>query len=1255
MMLTNVDELACYLPGLIRRRLQNIGADGRLEPAQETFPAAILFADLSGFTALTEHFSQTHPDGTEELTHILDLYFSHLVRIITTHGGDVVKFAGDGLIALWYGEEPLARLTQRAVQCGLAIQMMMAPDVWSTVVIDETARKMRARVGIGAGDVTIMHLGGIFDRWELLVTGEAVHATGAAEAAAPPGEVALTTAAWEQIKEWYEVTPLADGHWRLTAMLDEIPLQSLPLPAIDPDQLEALRSYVPKAILARIDAGQTAWLTEQRHVTVVFVHLANLNASTPLQTAQAALRAIQTCLYRYEGSINRLGTDNKGPTLLAAFGLPPFAHEDDALRGVLAAHDIVNTLTNLGVNCAIGITSGQALCSSVGGQERREYTMMGSVVNRAARLMQAARQRGIPILCDSETTAACRDRIAFQALPPIAVRGIVGPITVFQPQLLDRDRPAMMGNEIRLQSSPLIGRDVELAILRNRVEHLRAGKGGGVLVTGEAGIGKSHLAQTFAAEIARQGMIVIAGAARGIDRSPYQALRAALASAIANAKLSTTIVDLMRDVVQELWPPNLVAQTKTPELTQQAQGERIRDLLLGFFSKLTQHAPVVLVIENSQWLDHQTWPLLASLLDQELPLLLVLTGRPLLSLTDEQRRVIYHPAMEQITLRGLSPHSIHDLLARVFDVEQVDEAIWRLIAEQTQGHPFYSIELAKALRDAGLVMRQRHHCRFVPGAAATALQLARLPTTVQGLITSRFDQLPLSHQLTLKVASVIGSEFDLETLAAIHPASLNEQQLTGQLVALQQAGFIVLERFEPHLRYAFRPAAVAEAVYNLMSFGQRRQLHARLAAYLEQMSGRDPAQAAIIAHHWQTAGEPQRARPHLDQAGELAFHIGDYAGAIQLLSEARQIESPEERLRAGRRERLLAEAYYCQGRLAESYQHLQHAFAQLGLPLPTARRYALWPLLIECARQVLARLGVRLRYPFPAIDSSELTRATSLLTQLDYYQSDPLTLLFDLFRSLNLAEAAGLPLARARAYATMELALGRFPLVAAFYRWQSRRLVRRLNDPATAIWIAQAQGLALLGRGKWQQAAAILEPIMEQARQRGELRRWVECRALLCMAQARMGDTSAALAGTAEVIAYGERARDYQVQVWGRLSAAEIYLATGQIAEAVAQWQAASNLFADNSRMTRADLFWHTVLAARIALLRGETRQAQELAIQALDLIDGKPPIAIYLLRSYEALTRMPLPRRQRWMARLIRWQVGLIFPAASLDILSER
>jgi tetratricopeptide (TPR) repeat protein len=432
-----------------------------------------------------------------------------------------------------------------------------------------------------------------------------------------------------------------------------------------------------------------------------------------------------------------------------------------------------------------------------------------------------------------------------------------------------------------------------------------------------------------------------------------------------------------------------------------------------------------------------------------------------------------------------------------------------------------------------------------------------------------------------------------------------------------------------------------------MSFAQRRQLHAQFANYLEQHYGHDPQRAMTIAHHWKAAGELIRARPYLDRAGELALRNGDYAGAIDLLEQAYQIGDDESAATIGHRERLLAEACYYQGRLAESYHFLQRSFTHLGLALPTDRRTLPWAILTELIRYILRLIK-------PGNDSKpindhlmEIAQAANVLIQINFYHNDLLKTLHGLLFTLNLAETAHVPALKARVYACMELVLNRLPPLASLYRRKAMRLARRLNDPSTTAWIAQMQGLAALGRGDWRRAQAALEFGSNIAQQTGETRRWIECRAICVMLQSRMGNIATAMAETAEVIARGERSRDHQVQVGGRLSAVELYLVTGDIPAAITEWQAASNLFTDASRVSRADQIWHTMLAARIALLRGDTHQAHELAVQALQQIDAAPPLAVYLLRSYEALTTMPLSWRQRWIARLIRWQVGIVFPIA--------
>src|SRR5687767_10981399 len=147
-----VETLSSYVPALITRRLA--GNSNRFtQPTTERFSAAVLFADISGFTALTERLAARGPAGAEEMTHLLNTYFGQLVDLITSHGGDIVKFAGDAVLALWpttVTDEDLATLTRRVAQCGLAVQERL-----NDYQVAEDVR-LSLKLAIGAGNVSIV-------------------------------------------------------------------------------------------------------------------------------------------------------------------------------------------------------------------------------------------------------------------------------------------------------------------------------------------------------------------------------------------------------------------------------------------------------------------------------------------------------------------------------------------------------------------------------------------------------------------------------------------------------------------------------------------------------------------------------------------------------------------------------------------------------------------------------------------------------------------------------------------------------------------------------------------------------------------------------------------------------------------------------------------------------------------------------------------------------------------------------------------
>jgi predicted ATPase/class 3 adenylate cyclase len=942
-----IKTLASYVPGLIIQRLA-ANPTPITAPISEHFPAAVLFADISGFTALTEHLAQQGPAGAEVLTRELNTYFGQLIDLITTHGGDVIKFAGDALTAVWPAAigsdlEALPLAAQQAAACTLAIQAALQD--YQT----RDGHTLAVRMGLGAGNIALMHVGGVYGRWEFVITGPPLSQVSQAQAHAQPSEVIVSPEAWAFLQSHCIGQRMLDDYVRLEAMetkLDQPVARSQVLPA---EVATALRAYIPGAILSRLAAGQSGWLAELRRVTVLFINLPDLTYRTSLDQAQAVMQALQTALYHYEGSLNRIGVDDKGPMLLAALGLPPLAHEDDAARGVQAALAMQAALRDLGWRCAIGITTGRAFCGSVGNAARREYTMMGDMVNLAARLMQAAgaakdrraatggkdlrdfenlEDLDASILCDEATYQAAQSQIAFESLPPINVKGKAQPIPIYRPSAIS---PFAAQTRTPKPQTQMVGRAAERMTLVDYLQKLQRGHNGVLIIEGEAGIGKSRLVAEALAQAQAMNVPCLVGAGDAIEKSStyhawqpifrdllglaegldtqaaYQALQARL------TVLSPSLAEqtpLLSAVLPFEFPDNDLTRTWQG----QARAERTRALLAQILARTYAAAPLLLVLEDAHWLDSASWALLADVRRAVQPLLLLLAARPpstvqaattAESLPTEYQRLLAAPGTQLLKLAALPAEDILNLVCQQLGVTVVPEVVANFIQEKAEGHPFFSEELALALRDAGLIELVDGQCRLAAGV--TDLHSLAFPDTLQGVITSRIDRLTPPQQLALKVASVIGRVFALRILREVHPIEADKPALPVYLETLERLDLTPLENPEPELAYIFKHVITQEVAYNLMAFSQRRQLHQAVAEWYERTHNGELAPFfPILAHHWQMVAEDQRADPaivskaieYLHKAGEQAVHRSANVEAISHLSMALELlttlpEAPE--------------------------------------------------------------------------------------------------------------------------------------------------------------------------------------------------------------------------------------------------------------------------------------------------------------------------------------------------------------------------
>src|SRR5215216_2645980 len=861
--------LASYVPKLIQNRV--IADPSPIEsPVAEDLQAAILFADISGFTRLTERLAEKGPTGVESLARILNQYFGQLIDIIHEYGGDVVKFAGDAVIAVWPVVPDIAisetisradqwQWTMRAAECALEVRKRL------TNYKAEDAN-LYLKLAISLGKINTVHVGGEFNRWEFLITGTPLVELGIANTLTQAGEILITPSAWKLIHndceaEYMEFElkdAIAQGG-RLASLNKPSSIFSFPKKPVIPDGIEnSLRPYIPGAVINRLTAGQSSWIAELRRVTVLFINLPDLDQDTALENAQNITRLIQRSVYHYEGSINKINVDDKGITIVAALGLPPFSHEDDPTRGVKAALMIRRELVSHTVPSFIGIATGRIFCGSVGNDSRREYTIIGNAVNLSARLMGTASRQDeliakyiVPILCDRVTHDSAKEAVEFDVRPPQRVKGRTEPVEVFH--ALDVKKSVVRSK------TELIGRQEEKTLIAAALQELSRGASHQTLVLqGEAGIGKSRLFEDLVRQAETLDVKTFVGSGDGIEKSnPYHAWRpifdkifeieelstksdftgeidAAIADHVIE-KLTRIDPDLVRyaPLIDVVLPIHIPDNELTSAMSGEIRGGNVREVLARLLAFEASTSPLLIVLEDLHWFDSASWALLVDVQQKVRPLFLALNTRPLSDPVPVQfKQITDVPGARLVKLEAMMLDDVEALVCQRLGVRSVPPMIGRLIREKSDGHPFFAEELAYALRDSGTLVIENQECQVY--SRFMNFEDLALPDTLQAAITNRIDSLDPSQQLTLKVASVIGRIFAFRVLQAIHPIEADKSALPAYMVTLTRLSLTLIESEAPDLAYIFKHAVTQEVAYNLMLFSQRRQLHQAVAGWIER-------------------------------------------------------------------------------------------------------------------------------------------------------------------------------------------------------------------------------------------------------------------------------------------------------------------------------------------------------------------------------------------------------------------------------------
>lgn len=961
-----------YLP--IDRRLALAAGQELPERTQGT----ALFADISGFTPLTEMLARTlgPKRGAEELTHYLNQVYDALIAELHRFGGSVLGFSGDAITCWFDGKDGDARTfnlelsTLRATAAALTMQATMAQ--FANLEVTGGGRvSLAMKAAVAAGGVRRFIVGD--QDYSLLdvMAGKTLENLANGEHQANKGDVILDTEAVEilgekvQIVEWRTDEHTGEQYAAISGLTEEV--ADNPWPALDTDKFgveEACPWLIP-AVYRLLVAGQGDFLAELRPAAALFLRFGGIDYDQDVDAPKKLdmfIRQVQRSLARFDGSLLQLTIGDKGSYLYAAFGAP-IAHEDDVDRAASAALELQALPRQMSFlePLQIGITYGRMRVGAYGGVARRTYGVLGDAVNLSARLMQAS-QPG-QILANQEAHDRASAAFVWESLPAIRVKGKSEPIALFQLARV-RHRRAGVALEDRFPARP-VGRDEILSELDQWLDTVSGGEGQVVRLVGGAGMGKSHIAAQIIRQAQEKHMQVTTGVCQSVTQSaPYTPWRQIFYALLGvedqgeGEAVETLTAFLAREhaewalrlpLLGDLLGLPIPDNPTTAALDSNLRQEALFSLVVEMVQFWAQRQPLVMVVDNAQWMDEASQALTAVLAQQACgtsPAMILLAHRPsppgdapLFADLEEEGTV------REVFLVEMSSQGMAEVAALTMGAP-VTQLLLEIVQRMALGNPFFVQELLAAMREDGQltqietgewgvslelleILQKGNFIVPVGGqwhlkeeADLSSMKLG-LPDSIHGLILARLDRLPEAYKLTLKVSSVIGHTVDLALVSMAHPEKKDLSQVETE-AALMETEEVMQVEAPKEKRYAFLHHTTQEVAYDTLLFTQRQQLHRAVA---EALASYQPEAITQIAYHAYAGEQWPLALEYNLSAGEQAKQLHATQQAIDFFQKAlKSADELPEMETVGERKKIhlaLGELFVNIGKYEEVGDHLK--------------------------------------------------------------------------------------------------------------------------------------------------------------------------------------------------------------------------------------------------------------------------------------------------------------------------------------------
>jgi class 3 adenylate cyclase/predicted ATPase len=652
-------------------------------------------------------------------------------------------------------------------------------------------------------------------------------------------------------------------------------------------------------------AGSSVHEAERRQLTVLFCDLVGSTAlagQLDPEDWREVVRAYQTAcaevIGRFEGHIAQY----LGDGLLVYFGYPQ-AHEDDALRAVRAGLGMVEAMDTLrlrlmqewGIRLSgrLGIHTGLVVVGSMGGGDRQEQLALGDVPNIAARLQGLAAPD--TVVLSAATYRLVQGFVACDDLGVQTIRGMVAPMRLYR-VLGESGAQSRLDAAVRRGLTPLVGREAEITLLLERWAQAQNGQSQVVVLSGEAGIGKSRLVQELQARVEQEG------ATRLVLRCLPDHQQSALYPVIEHLQRLLRLhredtpeakLDKLEHILQEYGLPlqemtplfaallSLPAPVHYPplHLSPERHKQQTQAALIAWLVAEAERQPVLAVWEELHWADPSTLEFLELFLEQApvARMLTLLTYRP-----------EFHPPWAsrshytQLTVSRLTRPQVEEMVGWVTGGKKLPAAVVEQIVAKTDGVPLFVEELTKMVLESGLV-REANSGYVLSGP----LQPLAIPATLQDSLMARLDRL-LTAKGIAQLGAVLGRQFSFELLQAV--SQLDEATLQRELHQLVEAEFLHQHGSPPQATYMFKHVLIQEAAYQSLLKRTRQQYHQGIGQILAaRFAETVETQPELLAHHYTEAGRIESAIVYWQLAGERAVERSAHVEAVMHLTRGLEV------------------------------------------------------------------------------------------------------------------------------------------------------------------------------------------------------------------------------------------------------------------------------------------------------------------------------------------------------------------------------